>query len=403
MKILLQLLEIFVRLGINLNSLKSAPQNCMETLTLQDTQNLHQGIQKLYTLRNLDTFGVAALTIMNQLVPSDIPTFHITYVRTHQTSDTFLPDFPGFTPEMERVRLQHFGKHPIAQHMPYTLNGAYKLSDFVSQKELHWFEGLYQQFLRLVDVEDQIVFFLPNANPGSWCNLSQTDATLVGFALHRPQRNFTERDRLILNLLRPHLAQAYSNAQHYHQFQQQLTQLHQCLNSLGLIILNGIGQIQFRSPSATQWLQTYFTKSTHTDHLPDHLWAWVRHQISSFTNNHLLTADIPLCIEQADKKLVIRFLIEQIGECYLLILEEQTVSGLNSLELLGLTQREADVLLCVIRGKDNKAIARHLSVHPSTIRKHLESIYRKLRVQSRTEAIAHTLETLGILNSLPSI
>ena len=45
----------------------------MEPLSLKDTQNLHQGIQKLYTLRNLDTFGVDALTILNQLVPSEVP------------------------------------------------------------------------------------------------------------------------------------------------------------------------------------------------------------------------------------------------------------------------------------------------------------------------------------------
>ncbi|MBW4619514.1 MAG: hypothetical protein KME17_09165 [Cyanosarcina radialis HA8281-LM2] len=40
-----------------------------------------------------------------------------------------------------------------------------------------------------------------------------------------------------------------------------------------------------------------------------------------------------------------------------------------------------------------------LSVHIATVRKHLESIFPKLGVQSRTEAIAVALEKLGILNS----
>jgi DNA-binding CsgD family transcriptional regulator len=86
---------------------------------------------------------------------------------------------------------------------------------------------------------------------------------------------------------------------------------------------------------------------------------------------------------------------------YLLLLEEQTLSSLNSLALLGLSQRETEVLAWVIQGKDNKEIATQLSIHPSTVRKHLENIYRKLGVQSRTEAISQALAKLGFLDSLP--
>lgn len=93
-------------------------------------------------------------------------------------------------------------------------------------------------------------------------------------------------------------------------------------------------------------------------------------------------------IEQTGKQLVIRLVVEQPGAQYLLLLEEQTLTLLNSLELLGLSQRETEVLFGVMQSNDNKAIAAHLSVHKSTVRKHLESIYRKLGVQSRTEAIA---------------
>ena len=372
----------------------------MESLTLHDTQNLHQGIQQLYTLRHLNTFGVDTLSILNQLVPSDIPNFHFTHVRTRQTLDTFLPDFPGFTPEMERVRLQHFGEHPIAQHMPYTLNGAYKLSDFVNQKEFHGLEGLYQQFLRLFDIEEQMTFFLPHTNPGNWGNLSQTDATLVGFSLHRTQRNFTERDRLILNLLRPHLFQAYCNAQHYQQLQQDLSQLQQSLNSLGLVILNTEGQVQFVTPQAVAWLEAYFAKPTGTFQLPVHLWAWVKHQVTIAQKPDLATARLPLRIQQADKQLMIRLVVEP-GDQYLLLLEEQTLSMLNALALLGLSQRETEVLSQVMQGNDNKAIAAQLSLGKSTVRKHLESIYCKLGVQSRTEAIAQALTKLGVLHASP--
>jgi DNA-binding CsgD family transcriptional regulator len=374
----------------------------VEPLALNDIQSLHQGIQPLYTLSNLETFGVDALTILNQLVPSDIPTFHATKVRTHQISHTFLPDFPGFTPEIEQVIDRHFGEHPIIHHMPQTLNGAYQTSDFVNQKELHCFEGLYHQFLRPLDLKEQMTFFLPNAISGSWSKITQTDATLVGFSLNRAQRSFTERDRLILNLLRPHLFQAYCNVQHYQQLQTDLDQLQQSLNHLGVVILDALGRVQSIAPQAIKWLEIYFSKPTCTAHLPDHLWSWVKHQITELTKTpDLPKSCLPLHIQQAGKELVIRLVIEQPGERYLLLLEEQTPSPMNSLALLGLSQRETEVLACVMQGKENKAIATHLSINVSTVRKHLESIYYKMGVKSRTEAIAQALAKLGLLQSLP--
>lgn len=374
----------------------------MEPLTLNDRQSLFQGIQTLYTFHNLESFGVDALTILNQLVPSDRPHFHATKVRTCEISRTFLPDCPGLTPEIERMIHMNFAEHPILHHMPQTLNGAYQISDFVSQKELYYFEALYQQYLRPLDLEEQMTFFLKNESSGSWRKISQTDATLVGFSLHRAQRNFTERDRLILNLLSPHLSQAHTNAQRYQQLQQEVSQLHQTLNHLSLVVLGSEGQVQRITHQAVAWLEAYFPKPTRSSQLPDHLWAWVKHQIGCSTlESNFLKAQLPLRIEQAGRQLVIRLVVEQISERYLLLLEEQTLSLSQSLALLGLSQRETEVLFWVMQGKDNKAIAVHLSVGKSTVAKHLESIYRKLGVQSRTEAIAHALEKLGVPNSLP--
>lgn len=376
----------------------------MQSLSSQDTQSLNQSIQKLYTLHNLDTFGVDALTIVNQLVPSDVPNFHSTRLQAHQVrlNHTFLPNFPGFTLEIERVAHEHFGKHPIAQNMPETLHGAYKLSDFVSPKELHCFEGLYQQYLKPLGLQEQMVFFFPNVKHDVWYKLTQVNTVLVGFALHRPQCSFTERDRLILNLLRPHLFQAYCNAQHYRQLQQKANQLQQSLNHLGLVILNVDGQVQQVTPQALVWLVDYFPKQPCPLQLPEHLWAWVKYQVTNFTQKpDLLNVCLPLRIQQAGKQLVIRLIVEQVGERYLLLLEEQMLSLSQSLELLGLSQRETEVLFWVMQGKDNKAIAAKLNIGISTVRKHLESIYQKLGVQSRTEAIAQALEKLGFLHSLP--
>jgi DNA-binding CsgD family transcriptional regulator len=369
----------------------------METLAIDDLHQINQSIQKLYTLHDLDTFGVNALSIVDRLVPGDIPTFHFTHVRARQISSIFLPNCAGHTPEMERVIHQYFGEHPIVNQMPQTFSGVYKISDFISPRELHKLEGLYQQFLRLLDLEDQMVFFLPNVSPASWYEFSEADATLVGFSIHRPERDFTERDRLVLNIIRPHLAQAYTNARQYQQLQQNVSQLQQSLDRLGVIILDSEGRIRSIAPQAIIWLETYFAKPTSSLQLPDHLRSWLKYQIADLEQKTDLPRNcLPLRIQQAGRELTIRLVIEPDRSQYLLLLAEQTLSSLNTLALLGLSQRETEVLALVIQGKDNKAIASQLSVSPSTIRKHLEHIYSKWGVKSRTEAIAQALAKLGL-------
>lgn len=56
---------------------------------------------------------------------------------------------------------------------------------------------------------------------------------------------------------------------------------------------------------------------------------------------------------------------------------------------LSLTSREAEVLGWVARGRTNAEIAAVLFISPLTVRTHLEHIFEKLDVRTRTEAAAH--------------
>jgi DNA-binding NarL/FixJ family response regulator len=58
------------------------------------------------------------------------------------------------------------------------------------------------------------------------------------------------------------------------------------------------------------------------------------------------------------------------------------------MRLLRLTPRERVVLARAAAGETNTVIAQALFVGPGTVRKHLEHIYDKLEVRTRTEAAA---------------
>ncbi|MCY7407592.1 MAG: LuxR C-terminal-related transcriptional regulator [Alkalinema sp. CAN_BIN05] len=69
----------------------------------------------------------------------------------------------------------------------------------------------------------------------------------------------------------------------------------------------------------------------------------------------------------------------------------------RGLRSLGLTPRQVEVMHLIIKGQEVTEIAGVLGCCESTVRKHLENLYRRLGVQTRTAAIAQVLKTLGIV------
>lgn len=53
-----------------------------------------------------------------------------------------------------------------------------------------------------------------------------------------------------------------------------------------------------------------------------------------------------------------------------------------------LSERELEVLQCIVRGQSNQVIADHLQVSLNTIKTHMSHIFAKLHVNSRTQAVA---------------
>ncbi len=81
---------------------------------------------------------------------------------------------------------------------------------------------------------------------------------------------------------------------------------------------------------------------------------------------------------------------------WLLVLESQPTEARGRLEeAFGLTVRETEVLVWVARGKTNRDVAEILGLSPRTIEKHLEHIFIKLGVETRTAATAIALGLLS--------
>jgi DNA-binding CsgD family transcriptional regulator len=296
---------------------------------------------------------------------------------------------------------------------------AYKISDFVTAEELRRNEAFYEMIYGGNDVYDGITISLHdspqqpdlrelsfrenytnNLKRFPWDrHLWQTQETLENlfFVLVRSQENFTERDRAILNLFRPHLLVAYHNVLRYSALQKQLNQLTQVSEHFGTIFLSADGYIEHISDRAVTILQCHFaTEWIGTIQLPDTLHSWVQQQMQHFNAAQASQLLKPLPIQAQGKQLSIRLLKDASGKKWILTLEESHHEPLsiNSFCSIGLTKRESEVMFGIVQGFSNAQIATQLCCSDKTVKKHLEHIYSKLNVQSRSMAVTIALDFL---------
>lgn len=86
---------------------------------------------------------------------------------------------------------------------------------------------------------------------------------------------------------------------------------------------------------------------------------------------------------------------------YMLLIQKRTQEwDLDSLKTsFGLTAREAEILMWISRGKTNKEVGLILNTSPRTVNKHLEHVFEKLGVPTRTAAVVKVLQNGHSLGS----
>ena len=194
--------------------------------------------------------------------------------------------------------------------------------------------------------------------------LSPSNSASLSF--YRHDRDFTGRELRMLIELSPHVAALIRNSWS----RRRLADLIEAVDSnererRGFILLGRGNGIEHASPAGLRLVREWFGSSG--DRLPPLLEDWLG----------TASVDEPLRIDGDGKRLV----AEAPTRSALILTEEPAA-------LAALTAREVDVLRAVAAGKSTKEIAKDLWVTPATVSKHLENIYRKLGVTSRTAALA---------------
>ena len=113
--------------------------------------------------------------------------------------------------EIERAYWQHYWDSRFCSNPGRTgdLRSITKITDFYSTRQWHS-TGMYADHDRLFGVEHSLMLCLPEAPPGT---IAGPERHVRLYLSRGPGPDFSERDRALLTLLRPHLHQAYLDAE----------------------------------------------------------------------------------------------------------------------------------------------------------------------------------------------
>ena len=107
-----------------------------------------------------------------------------------------------------------------------------------------------------------------------------------------------------------------------------------------------------------------------------------------------------LSAEQGARRLSIRLHRQTGDDDWLIVMREVSDAAIiESMSLaFKLTAREAEVLYWVVKGKINRDIADILGASPATVKKHLERVFAKLGVETRTSAAGMAMNRIRQLH-----
>jgi DNA-binding CsgD family transcriptional regulator len=255
-----------------------ARRGVLERLGPSDYEAVLRFVRRLYASDRGEGFAQQAITGLARLIESDILTYNEVDPQGRQA--TMIEEPVGAIPVALVAtlgRLAH--QHPLITHYAQTRESQpLKLSDFLSLSQFRRLD-LHNELFRPLRVNYQLAVTIPSP-----------PQLVIGITFNRYRKDFSERDRALLAMIRPHLVQAHRNA--------------------------------------------------------------------------------------AD-----RATLQQRAEA-----AERALWSASATLLASLTRREHEVLVLVADGKTNPQIAGRLSVSPRTVQKHLEHVYDKLGVPTRTAA-----------------
>ena len=174
----------------------------------------------------------------------------------------------------------------------------------------------------------------------------------------------------------------------------QARQARNALDAFGhatLVVRAADGKIVWKTPLARELLMQHFDGGE----LDAAVLAWVRDELARRAVAGATPGE-PLTLARQNRRLILALHEETGDDEWLIVMRESSDQAV--IDALGtafkLTTREAEVLYWLAKGKTNRDIGDILGSSPATVKKHLERVYVKLGVETRTAAASVAMSRL---------
>jgi DNA-binding CsgD family transcriptional regulator len=308
-------------------------------------------------------FRGRALDALAELVPADVVIWDRVELATGEVRHEAVPAEAERPGAFEAV-VARAADHPLLAAHAARRRPALRLSELVQPGSLTH-SALYGDLLHAAGVEYEITIGM---------RTGRGEAVVAG--LGRTEREFSERDRDVLDIAGPRI-----------EVELRATQARGRLvcalaadppPGTAVVLLDRDGEIERSSVLADRWLAEHFGPAEHPGWLPGPLAEWLA-----------LPPRPPLVSDREGRRLTVCLLP---GDPHALLLEEQVASfRADALERLGLTPRETEVLHAATVIQDEAEIAWELFLSLHAVRERLARLEAKLGVRTAAGAISRAL------------
>ena len=348
------------------------------TVSPGDYAAILAALPDLYRATDMAELPGVILRLVTRLIPNVFATYNELNLHSGAVILIYHPEEwrSRHEPLMPRL-VPNVHQHPIFQHVQQTGDGGPRfIADFLSEAE--WLATDFGRELATIGIAAGMIFCLQTSRHA-----------LIFIALNRHHHDFTERDREVAALLRPHLLAAYDNAAAFTEAQALALLSAEAIEQSphGVALVDADGQLFHLNGRARELIERHFpTGTSWKSALPGQVREWLAKDTTT-----AFTPRAPFEHEHGDIKLVVRATDIGGGRKLVLLSEVPAARDPQRFRALNLSGREAEVLHWMAEGKSNPDIGTILEISSRTVEKHIEAIYNKLGVETRTAALLKAL------------
>lgn len=340
--------------------------------SLPDVNQVLSVVERVNEAPDLSTYAKVTCEAVLEMLPSLSVSYNELNPTAGRAYGVIVPDpgpgwFRTYMPAFEA----HFNENPLVKHYLATGDtrvvawgdlGLAPIAGTTLEREFYTPNGIYSQ----------AAWVLP-APPG----------IIIGIAVNRGREGFSQADRDLLSLLRPHLVQAYRSVQ----VRSDASLLGRVLgeHGWGVVLVDGDGRVVRSSLGTAESAARYGLDVADGTRLAAGPLDRVQKIIQSYDPSAPAAASPPVPVIGPAGSLAAVVVPSTVGPHVVLL---RAGSDLAALRAAGLTPRQAEVALGLAAGESSRETAQRLGISPATARKHLEAIFNRLGVKHRAAAVA---------------